>query len=63
MDKLIAVYVKSINAFERFLEDQSGISAIEYALIAAAIAVAIAIIVRAIGKNTSNAFSSINSVV
>jgi pilus assembly protein Flp/PilA len=42
-------------------DDKSGITAIEYGLIAALIAVAIIAGVRSLGRGLSNTFSSVNS--
>lgn len=47
--------------FERFKNDESGATAIEYGLIAALIAVAIIAAVRAVGGTLSDTFSSIDS--
>jgi len=43
--------------------DQSAVSAIEFALIAVAIALIVMVGVRKIGNNTSKTFSSIRSAV
>jgi pilus assembly protein Flp/PilA len=45
----------------RFLTDDSGATAIEYALIAAGIALAIITAVNTLGTTLSNKFDSINS--
>ena len=45
----------------RFKEDESGATAIEYGLIAALIAVAIIAAVRAVGGTLSDTFDNINS--
>lgn len=45
----------------RFLSDQSGATAIEYALIAAGIALAIIATVQGIGPQLSNKFALINT--
>jgi pilus assembly protein Flp/PilA len=47
--------------FAKFLEDESGATAIEYALIAAGIALAIIAIVNGIGTNLNEKYTSINS--
>ena len=44
-----------------FFSDASGATAIEYALIAAGIALAIIAAVNGLGTNLSSAFTSINS--
>ena len=45
----------------RFAKDESGATAIEYALIAAGIALAIITAVNTLGTTLSNKFTSINS--
>ena len=45
----------------RFLNDDSGATAIEYGLIAAGISVAIIVAVNTLGTNLSTTFSSISS--
>jgi pilus assembly protein Flp/PilA len=45
----------------RFLNDDSGATAIEYGLIAAAISVVIIVAVNTIGTNLNTTFSSISS--
>ena len=46
---------------QKFLKDESGATAIEYALIAAGIALAIIASVNSLGSKISSKFSSINS--
>ena len=46
---------------KRFLSDDSGATAIEYALIAAGIALAIITAVNTLGTTLSNKFDSINA--
>jgi pilus assembly protein Flp/PilA len=46
--------------FARFLNDQSGATAIEYGLIAAGISIAIITVVNGLGTNLNNKFTSIN---
>ncbi len=43
----------------RFLKDEDGVTAIEYGLIAALIAVAIIISVRAVGTGLQNTFNDV----
>lgn len=43
----------------RFIQNDEGVTAIEYALIAAGIAVAIAVIVGTLGNSVSTVFQSI----
>jgi pilus assembly protein Flp/PilA len=47
--------------FTRFLQDESGATAIEYGLIAAGIALAIIAVVNGLGSNLNGMFTSINS--
>jgi pilus assembly protein Flp/PilA len=46
--------------FARFLNDESGATAIEYGLIAAGISLAIIAVVNGIGTNLNEKFTSIN---
>ena len=47
--------------FARFLQDESGATAIEYGLIAAGIALAIIAAVNGLGSTLNTTFSSINA--
>ena len=47
--------------FSRFLADQSGATAIEYALIAAGISIVIVVAVGGIGSNLNTKFTSVNT--
>jgi pilus assembly protein Flp/PilA len=47
--------------FARFLQDQTGATAIEYGLIAAGIALAIIAVVNGLGSNLNTKFTSINT--
>ncbi|HEX3430257.1 MAG TPA: Flp family type IVb pilin [Rhizomicrobium sp.] len=47
------------NLVSRFVSDESGVTAIEYGLIAALIAVVIIAAVSTVGKNLSTTFSSV----
>jgi pilus assembly protein Flp/PilA len=47
--------------FARFLQDQSGATAIEYGLIAAGISIAIVAVVNGLGTNLNNKFTSVNT--
>ena len=47
--------------FARFLNDQSGATAIEYGLIAAGISIAIITVVNGLGTNLNDKFTSINA--
>jgi pilus assembly protein Flp/PilA len=52
---------KPIRLFNQFIADQSGATSIEYALIAAGIALAIIAAVNNLGTTLSKKFTSINS--
>lgn len=45
--------------FARFLKDESGATAIEYALIAALIGVAVATAVTSVGENAKTTFNNV----
>ncbi len=47
------------NLFHRFIDDRSGVTAIEYGLIAALIAVVIIVAVTTVGTDLSATFNSI----
>jgi len=47
--------------FARFLQDESGATAIEYGLIAAGISIAIIAAVNGLGTNLNAKFTSINT--
>ena len=47
------------NLFSRFMNDESGVTAIEYGLIAALIAVVIIAAVASVGTNLTNTFSKV----
>jgi pilus assembly protein Flp/PilA len=47
--------------FARFLNDESGATAIEYGLIAAGISIAIIAAVNGLGTNLNDKFTSVNS--
>jgi pilus assembly protein Flp/PilA len=49
------------NLFRRFIDDQSGVTAIEYGLIAALIAVVIIVAVTAVGTDLQSTFLTIGS--
>ena len=50
-----------MNVIKRFLRDESAATAIEYALIAAGIALAIITAVNSLGTKLSSKFTSINT--
>jgi len=47
------------NLFSRFVSDESGVTAIEYGLIAALIAVVIIAAVKTVGTSLSGTFTSV----
>jgi pilus assembly protein Flp/PilA len=47
--------------FARFLQDQTGATAIEYALIAAGISLAIIAVVNGLGTTLNTKFTSVNN--
>jgi pilus assembly protein Flp/PilA len=49
------------NSVRRFIEDESGATAIEYGLIAAGIAVAIIVAVNAVGTDLNSLFGRISA--
>ena len=51
------------NLFHRFNDDQSGVTAIEYGLIAALIAVVIIVAVTLVGTNLSATFNAVASAL
>lgn len=50
-----------MSAVERFIRDQSGATAIEYAIIAAGVAVAIAAAVTALGSQVQNKYTGVSN--
>jgi len=52
-----------VQAFKRFLADESGATAIEYGLIAAGISVAIITVVNSVGKDLQNTFSKTSNTL
>jgi pilus assembly protein Flp/PilA len=49
--------------FKKFVSDESGVTAIEYALIASLIAVFIIVAVQAVGTHVSTVFNEIASTL
>jgi pilus assembly protein Flp/PilA len=52
---------RAMTPFKRFLQDESGATAIEYGLIAAGISVAIITVVNNLGGRLKNTFSKIST--
>lgn len=52
-----------INAINKFIQDESGVTAIEYAMIAALIAVVIVAAVQALGLKVSDLFTSVTNAL
>ena len=50
-----------LTMFRILLDDESGVTAIEYGLIAALIAVAAVTIIKSVGGSLSNTFAAVNS--
>ena len=55
------VRAKARNLLWNFLVDEAGVTAIEYGLIAAGIAVAIIATVAALGSNLNNTFTTVST--
>jgi pilus assembly protein Flp/PilA len=47
------------SGIQRFIRDEEGVTAIEYALIAALIAVVIIVAVRTVGQDVNNTFQKV----
>ena len=52
-----------MNLFSRFVQDESGATAIEYGLIAAGISVAIIAAVQGLGSKLNTTFNSVSSAL
>ncbi len=63
MGKVQRILGRLCGFVKRFKLNQSAVSAIEFSLIAAAIAVVIILGVRNIGTNTGKIFSTINTAI
>jgi pilus assembly protein Flp/PilA len=50
---------RSMSTFRRFVQDDSGATAIEYGLIAALVSVAIIVALGTLGNNLNNTFSTV----
>ena len=50
---------KLYSGIQRFIRDEEGVTAIEYALIASLIAVVIIVAVRTVGQDVNNTFTAI----
>jgi pilus assembly protein Flp/PilA len=50
-----------MKSLEALMKDDEGATAVEYALIAAAIAAVVAVVVIAIGQKTNSAFEPVNA--
>jgi len=60
---MLFLYVKAVNFISGLKAKEDGVTAIEYALIAAGIAVVIIAAVKTLGNSTSAAFSAVASAV
>lgn len=52
-----------INSINKFIQDESGVTGIEYAMIAALIAVVIVAAVQALGLKVSDLFTSVTNAL
>lgn len=52
-----------MQAIKQFLQDESGVTAIEYALIAAVVAVVMVVGAKLLGTSLSSAFSGLGTTV
>ena len=53
--------MRSLTILRRLIDDRRGVTAIEYGLIAALIAVAAVVVMRTVGTNLSGVFSQVAS--
>ncbi len=53
----------TMNIFARFVNDESGATAIEYGLIASCIAVAIIVVVQGVGTKLNSTFTSVSNAL
>lgn len=60
---MLSIYVKAVNFISRLAKKEDGVTAIEYALIAAGIAVVIIVAVKTLGNSTSTAFNTVANAV
>jgi pilus assembly protein Flp/PilA len=62
---MLALYTKLLLALypQKFAQDESGVTAIEYGLIAALVAVVCIAVWSTLGKNLSTTFSSIAATI
>jgi len=60
---MLSIYVKTVNFISRLAKKEDGVTAIEYALIAAGIAVVIIVAVKTLGNSTSTAFNTVANAV
>jgi len=51
--------MRNLRLFSRYVTDESGVTAIEYGLIASLIAVVIIAVVGTVGSNLSNTFQTV----
>ena len=57
------MYTKLMCLLGRFRADRSGVTAIEYGVIAAAIVIAIVVIIGAVGTQLNTTFNSVNNAL
>lgn len=60
---LTRLYIKAINAVYAFKKDQRGVTAIEYAILAAAVVALIAIVASSMRDGVNNAVGGLNGAI
>lgn len=60
---MLFLYVKFTNFIDRLVKDEDGVTAIEYALIAAAVVAGIGLLMKTIGNNTSTYMGSVANAI
>ncbi|MBU3541640.1 Flp family type IVb pilin [Polynucleobacter sp. UB-Tiil-W10] len=60
---MLFLYVKFTNFIDRLVKDEDGVTAIEYALIAAAVVAGIGLLMKTIGNNTSTYMGSVATAI
>ena len=62
-DLITKYYVQATMKIEEFKQDQRGVTAIEYGLIAVAVGTGISVAVLALGDNISAAFEALSTLL
>jgi pilus assembly protein Flp/PilA len=60
---ILKLWINAQNRLFEIKEGERGATAVEYGIMVALIAAVIILVVQAVGKKTSNAFESVNSVL